>query len=169
MIRIAGVLLLLLGGGLSGWIAGDRNRKKLRTLGELSAGLTLLERELELGGLPMESVMARLSDRAAGTAGELFRFCGQELKKQDRPEFSVLWEKACRLGVEAGAEAVQSLTELGGILGRWEAGEQIAAAERCRCRLEELRTEARQNSRTQNHLYQMLGLSSGAFLAILLL
>ena len=169
MIRIMGVLLLLLGGGLSGWIAGDRNRRRLRALGELSAGLALLERELELGGLPMESVMDRLSEQAAGAAGELFRSCGQELKKQDRPEFSVLWKRNCQFCMEAGPEAVQALTELGEILGRWEAGEQITAAERCRCRLEELRAEARQNGRTQNHLYQMLGLSSGAFLAILLL
>ena len=169
MAKLLGAVLLVLGGGLLGIGLTEYAGHRIRALNEVSAGLLLLEQELELGGLSLGAVLNRLAAETGGAARSLFSACEAELRKSDRDRFPLLWERAVSACPELGEEGIRLLLPLGSSLGRCGGEEQARAVELVRNRLEELcrRTEACQPVR--NRLCRTLGLSGGAFAAILLL
>ena len=126
----------------------------MRALEEMSQGLALLERELELNAQPLSRLLERGAERSRGPAEELFRDCLQGLNHLDREDFSSLWRRLVSGCHALGSEGQAVLFPLGDTLGRYE---------------EELSARLEEDSRRRGRVYQALGLSGGAFLVILLL
>ena len=164
-----GAALLALGGALAGLGAAEQLKRNSRTLWELETGLGLLEQELQLGGLTLEQLMEELAPRSPGESGRLFADCGAALSRRDRPAFPVLWEKL--IGEREGWPPAcrETLGSLGQTLGRCDSPEQRQAIRQVRERLEALRRTAEEERRSRGRLFQTVGLTGGAFLAVLLL
>ena len=135
----------------------------------LTKQIALLEQELELDGPPLPQLMERLAEGSRGPARALFRDCRRALDELERESLSDAWEELVGARGELGREGQGALLPLGETLGRCGCKEQRRAAARVRIRLEELVRRTEEDRRRQGKVYQVLGLSGGAFLIILLL
>lgn len=169
MIRLLGAALVAAGGGWLGFQAASRLGQRVRDLWSMAAGLSLLERELELNAPPLPQLMALGAARSEAPARELFQGCLQGLNRLDREDFSSLWRRLVGQCSALTWEGQAILLPLGDALGRCEAARQRDCLAAARLRLEELAGRLEEDSRRRGRVYQALGLSGGAFLAILLL
>ena len=169
MIRLIGAVLVAAGGALLGFQAAAELRGRVRALDQLEAGLALLEQELELNLAPLSRLLERGAAHSEGAARELFQSCVQGLDRLDREDFSALWRRLVAGQSALGPEGQAILYPLGDTLGRYEARRQLEALSAARRRLEELSARLEADSRQTGRVYQVLGLSGGAFLVILLL
>lgn len=169
MVRLVGAVLVAAGCTWLGFQAASELRRQLRSLREMSAGLALLERELELGRPPLPLLMERAAGRSSGTARLLFQRCREGLEQLDLENFSSLWRRLAEERSELTPEGQAILIPLGDILGRYEVHAQAEGLRAVRNRLDALAVRLEEENRRQGRVYQALGLSGGAFLVILLL
>ena len=169
MLRLMGAVLVAAGGACLGFQAAAGLRRQVRELRELSDGLALLERELELNAPPLDRLLARGAARSRGAAEALFRGCLQGLDHLEEERFSNLWRRLTGQARGLGPEGQAVLAPLGDTLGRYDVQRQREALADTRRRLEELAGRLEADSRRQGRVYQVMGLSGGAFLVILLL
>lgn len=169
MIRLIGAVLVAAGGALLGFQAALGLRVRVRTLGQLEAGLELLEQELELNLPPLPRLLERGAAHSEGAARELFQDCARGLDRLDREDFSTLWRRLVSEQSTLDPEGQAILYPLGDTLGRYEVHRQLEALSAARRRLAELSARLETESRRKGRVYQALGLSGGAFLVILLL
>ncbi len=169
MLRGLGAVLLAAGCAWIGFRAAANLRSRVRALEETAAGLLLLEQELELDSPPLPALMERLAGRAEGPAGALFAGCRDGLGRLDEEDLPHLWRRLVRSRRELEEEARACLLPLGDTLGRCGGESQIRAVRAVRRRLLELAARAEEREARERKVYQILGLSGGAFLVILLL
>ena len=169
MMRLLGAALVAAGASWLGFRAAAALNHRARALEEMAQGLALLEQELELDGPPLPQLMERLAEGSRGPARALFRDCRRALDELERESLSDAWEELVGARGELGREGQGALLPLGETPGRCGCEEQRRAAARVRLRLEELVHRTEEDRRRQGKVYQVLGLSGGAFLIILLL
>lgn len=169
MIRLVGAALVAAGGAWIGFQAAAALRRQVRELRQLEAGLSLLERELELNAPPLARLLERGAARSQGPARVLFQGCLRGLGRLDREDFSCLWRRLVEEQTGLPPEGRDILSPLGDTLGRYEAERQREVLSAARRRLGELSARLEADSRRLGRVYQALGLSGGAFLVILLL
>ena len=109
--------------------------------------------------------MARLAESAPGAARTLFRRC---ISEEERP-FAQTWSRAVEAQPALRQEDRQMLAPLGQSLGRYDVPAQVQAVSAVRRTLEEAIAQAEHCRDRQGRVYQVLGLSGGIFLVILLL
>ena len=165
MYHLMGAVLLAAGGAWFGFQAAAGLRQRVWALRDLAAGLALLERELDLNAPPLPELMARLAEAAPGAAGTLFRRC---ITEEERP-FSQTWTRAVEAQPALTREDRNRLVPLGQSLGRYDVPAQVQAVSAVRRALEEAAAQAEHCRDRQGRVYQVLGLSGGMFLGILLL
>lgn len=169
MLRALGAVLVAAGGAWMGLRAAEELRRRERALEDMVSGLALLEQELGLGGLPLGQMFRMLSEQVRGPARNLFAACGAELFRTDRPAFPVIWSRLVQELPGLDPEARRTLSLLGETLGRCDGRSQQQAVAAVRKQLEEQRRRAGEDRRRQGRVYQILGLTGGAFLVILLM
>lgn len=169
MIRLIGAVLVAAGGAWLGFRAAANLRCQVRAVRQMEAGLSLLERDLELSAPPLLQLLARGSAQSEGPARKLFQACAKGLDNLDREDFATLWRRLVQERTELGPEGQAVLSPLGNTLGRYEIPRQREALTAACRRLAELSVQLEADSRRQGRVYQALGLSGGAFLVILLL
>lgn len=168
MMQAVGVVLLAFGGAWLGFRAAGELSHRAGSLGDMAAALELLAQELEFGGWDLEECFRFLSRNGRGTAGRFFAACAEGMEHLDEEEFSSLWLRLCgESGL--GAEGQRILSALGHTLGRCDAQRQRQALDSAAQSLEALAQQTGEQYRRQGKVFQALGVSSGAFLAILLL
>lgn len=169
MIRLVGALLISAGSAWFGFAAAGRLEAKARALSEAADGLGQMARELELDQPTLKQVMDRLIPGSRGTAQALFHGCRSALEHLEKEPFSKAWERLVQMETALGEAGQRCLLPLGQVLGRcgWE--------EECRalkCAAQHLRKEEekiREERLRMGRVYQVLGVTGGAFLVILLL
>lgn len=164
--RLLGALLLTAAFALGGLSGARRLARREKMLGELAFSLGQLRFELARFRTPMPELAAHLAVSAPGAGGALFAGLSEALGDLPEESFAVLWARA--LGSLKGPERA-ALLALGGVLGRYGAEEQLAAAEGCEARLRELEREAKEAYRRSGKLYIGLGVSAGAMVSVMLL
>ena len=169
MVRLIGAVLVAAGCAWGGFQAAEGMRRRARTLRELSSGLALVERELELTAPPLERLMAGVAARSQGVAGALFSDCARGMSHLDEEDLPSLWRRLVEERSGLGREEREILLPLGDLLGRYDSRTQGEAVAAVRRRLEELAGRVEAEGRRRGRVYQALGLSGGAFLVILLL
>ena len=170
MWRLTGAALLTGVGLWMGLQAAEELRGRARALESWAAVLALWEGELSFRLPDLPRLLADLSRRSPGPAGEALAAVCRGLSRLGEEPFSQIWAEA--LTREAGPLTpgdLEPLLRLGGLLGRrgWE--EQRSAAERTRLALERRAAQLREDLGRKGRAYGALGLSLGAFAAILLL
>lgn len=169
MLRALGAVLVAAGGAWMGLWAAEELRRRERALEDMASGLALLEQELGLGGLPLGPMFRALSEQVRGPAKALFAACGAELSQTDRPTFPVIWSRLVQELPGLDREARRTLSLLGETLGRCDGMSQQQAVAAVRRQLEEQRRRAGEDRRKRGRVYQILGLTGGVFLVILLI
>ena len=169
MIDLFGCVLIACAAAYIGFGAAQGLRRQIRGLDELSAGILLLEQELELSAPELSELAHRLKRRTHGAAHRLFSAYERELGHLGSATAAQLWERTVDGMEEISQEAKNCLLPLGEVLGRYECRDQRMAAEVVRKRLEQLREREERDCRMRCRAYQTVGLSGGAFLMILLI
>lgn len=169
MIRLLGSLCLAGGGAFWGFSTAAQLSRKIRALEEITQGLHLLEQELEWSAPELHLLIRRLREESRGASRELFSAFESLVEQDHPPTIRSCWERAVDTLQELPREARWYLTGVGEVLGRFEAREQRALIRKTREQLELLARQLRETYRIQGKLLRTIGLSGGAFLAILLI
>ena len=169
MIKLLGSVLVAGAAAWLGFRAAARLKGQVRALEEMTAGLELLEQELELSAPELRVLMERLGRRTRGAARVLFSNYARALEEMDAQSPGQLWER-CVTGLEElPARGKVCLSPLGEVLGRYDSREQRACVAAVRARMESLRGEEERRCGERCRTCQTIGLSGGAFLIVLLL
>lgn len=160
---IFGGLLLLAAGGLLGHEINGRRRRRLRGLYRLVEGLYQLERELSQQLTPLPT----LFQREGLPFGPYFSACGRALEEGD--SLAESWDRLVLHLPHLGEEERRLIRPLGQILGRFEGEVQGLAILRVTRDLEGLAGRLEGDDRRLSRVYPALGITSAAFLAIILI
>ena len=168
MIHLAGAVLLAAGCaglGLSavGWLEG-----RVRDLRGLVAGLEGMEREMGWRQAPLTELLELAAEESGGRPGNFFRRCAGELARETENSFAQIWLRTSREGLCLAQADRLPLEQLGGVLGRYDAGSQRQALAAAARRLEEQRRAAQERRQRLGRVYGTLGITAGALLMILL-
>ena len=142
MLRVVGAVLLIGGTAFLGFSAAAALGRRVRTLRVLLGVLELMEREISFRLTPMPDLLEELARRARPPLRELFMRCREGVNRLGEKDLGQLWRDALEqipLGLEGGR-------------GQWSETLRRAEAERVQ----------------QGRMYGVLGLTAGAFLAIML-
>ena len=169
MVRLMGAILIAAGSAWLGFGAAGKLGARVRALEELAEGLDRMARELELDQPPLEQLLERLLPSSRGAARTLFAGCREALERLEEEPFARAWERLVESEPLLNKEGQACLLPLGQVLGRcgWEEEQRVldCAARR----LEQEAGRAREERLRMGRVYQVLGVSGGAFLVILLL
>lgn len=150
--------------------AAGELRHRAAALESWANALTLLEGELSFRLPDLPQLLEDLARRAFGPAGEGLKTVCWGFSRLGEEPFEEIWINT--LKAKAGPlteEDLEPLCRLGSLLGRcgWE--EQCSAVGRTRMELERRAAQLREELSRKGRAYGALGLSAGAFVAILLL
>ncbi len=169
MIKLLGSVLVA---GAAAWMGVSLSaalRRRVRALEELTAGLLIMEQELDYTAPELEVLLSRLAENSRGCARELFKTVRASLCSLGERSVCALWADAVDGLADLTSEGKQILCALGPTLGKFDSREQHTCVQSVRTRLEQLRAREEENCRTRCRTCNALALSGGAFLVILLL
>ena len=170
MWRLIGAVLLSGGGLWMGLQAAGELAAREKALESWKDALTLLAGELTFRLPDLPCLLEELAARAPSPAGEALAAVSREMDRLGEEPFSLLWTRTLtRTAGPLTREDLEPVLRLGNVLGRcgWE--EQKQAAERTWQELDRAVLRLREERSGKGRAYGALGLSLGAFGAILLL
>lgn len=170
MLKLAGAVLLTAGAAALGFSAAAQLERRVRTLRTILSALELMERELAYRLTPMPELFSILAERLAPPVGSFFKACRERLSQLGEKRLEELWEESLsEFPMDLGAEELQVLRELGGILGQYDGEGQREALALAQGQMKECLNHAAEERTRMGRVYGTLGLAAGAFLVILLL
>ena len=171
MLKLVGALLLTAGASALGLCAAGQLCDRVKALRSLAGGLEILGRELSFRRTAMPELMERTARQAGEPARYLFVRCRDRLGQLGERSFGQIWAEALEGEPELllGETERSVLLELGEVLGRYDADDQIAALNRAERALGDCLARAEEEKRRLGRVYTALGVGSGAMLAILLM
>ena len=155
MLKLIGALLLAGGAGALGCSAAAQLSRRVAVLRALLGALEGLERAAAESPPPVCTLFAR---------------CRTLLDELGERSMAELWREALEqvpLGLDGPGRL--ALEELGEVLGRYDGDGQREALAHTRAELSRALEQAREAREKQGRMYQVLGITAGAFLVILLL
>lgn len=170
MMRMLGAALVVAGCGALGLAGVCRLDSRVRDLGELAAGLDVLQRELGWRLAPLPQALDGAARAAHGPAAQFFARCAQRAGEADGQPFQQVWRDSLASAPLRLAEGDKALLErLGPVLGRYDGDSQCLALEDTAAGLRTLQGEAADDRSRLGRVYGVLGMTAGLLLAIALL
>ncbi len=168
MVKLAGAIFVLTGSWLVSVQKVAQERRHIRQLNGLSAGLEAMRRQLLLCAAPMEELLLS-AERCGGDRISGF-FQAISLSELEKKPFAVQWDSAAEAAeLLLTEEERRTLSEAGQVLG------QAGLEEQCAClqaAAEALRTRAKeraQNLAQNRRLWYTLSASAGLLAVVTLL
>lgn len=169
MTVLLGKLLLLAGCAMLGVGKALTLRRRTACLSELRGAIELLERELAFSLPAVSELLACLEKGARGVLGSFFSACGEEFRASGEESLADSWDQALEEAVlPLTGEDLAMLRETGRVLGRYDGDSQRRALAEIRARVNEAVLRAREEEQRLFRVYVALGVTAGAFCAILL-
>lgn len=170
MLRLAGAVLLAAGPAVIGFHAASRLARRPRLLRELAAALEQMEREVSFRLTPLPELFVRLSQEYSGPVGALFACCARDMDDLGQRSLSQIWRQALtEATLDLDSRGQRALEELGEVLGRYD-GDGLRGALSQTCgELTAAAEEAEREQERKGRMDQVLGLTTGALLVILLM
>ena len=165
MLKLIGALLLAGGAGALGCSAAAQLSRRVAVLRALLGALEGMEREIAFRLTPMPELLERAAAESPPPVCTLFARCRTLLDELGERSMAELWREA----LEQGRPGRLALEELGEVLGRYDGDGQREALAHTRAELSRALEQAREAREKQGRMYQVLGITAGAFLVILLL
>ena len=169
-IILIGALLLAGGAGALGCSAAAQLSRRVAVLRALLGALEGMEREIAFRLTPMPELLERAAAESPPPVCTLFARCRTLLDELGERSMAELWREALEqvpLGLDGPGRL--ALEELGEVLGRYDGDGQREALAHTRAELSRALEQAREAREKQGRMYQVLGITAGAFLVILLL
>lgn len=170
MIRLMGALLTVGGGAFLGFDAHRRLKRRAMVLRQLAGALEQMDREIAFRLMPMPQLMEELAADYPPPVGDLFANCRKGMEELGERSLAEIWRQALEdtpLDLEGRSAAV--MDELGEVLGRFEESSLRSALARAGAELTREAELAREDGEKRGRMYQVLGLTCGGLLVILLL
>lgn len=164
--RALGALLLSMGGLLVGLSAAGRLRTRARALREMEKTMALAGYAIGRFRMTTPALAGELAGSAPGAGAALFARLAAAMKARGDLPLDTLWRGALE-DVEPAARSC--LLAFGAVLGRYGAGEQMQAAERCRMELDTLAAAAEEQAARSGRVYVAVGAAVGTAAAIVML
>lgn len=170
MLRLAGAVLLAAGPALIGFHAASRLARRPRLLRELNAALEQMEREISFRLTPLPELFSRMATEYSGPVAALFACCARNMDDLGQRSLSQIWRQALdEASLDLEGRGQRAMEELGDVLGRYD-GDNLRGALRQTCgELSAAAEEAEREREGKGRMDQVLGLTAGAFLVILLI
>ena len=166
MLKLIGALLLAGGAGALGCSAAAQLSRRVAVLRALLGALEGMEREIAFRLTPMPELLERAAAESPPPVCTLFARCRTLLDELGERSMAELWREALEqvpLGLDGpGRLALEEL-------GRYDGNGQREALAHTRAELSRALEQAREAREKQGRMYQVLGITAGAFLVILLL
>lgn len=170
MTRLLGAVLVIAGCGALGLAGAARLAGRVRDLGELAAGLDVLQRELGWRLAPLSQALEAAAKAVRGPAEQFFAQCAQRAGQSDGQAFQQVWrDSLSAVPLRLTEEDRALLDRLGPVLGRYDGDSQRAALEDTAAGLRSLQGEASDDRGRLGRVYGVLGMTAGLLLAILLI
>lgn len=170
MIRALGGIMLLMGGTLMGRMAAARLSARVKTIGEMRAAVQVARREIAFSLLPVPELLKRMGAESEKPLKEFFVRCGEALSQLERRSLEEIWRVTLEQAELPVRHSEKELfASLGAVLGRYDQSGQEEALEFLQKELEESRIAAEEEQRRLGKVYQVLGVTAGGFLLVLLL
>lgn len=155
---------------MAGFLAARRLARRPRVLRELMRALEQMEREIAFRLTPLPQLFATLSQRYKGPVGELFAQCVEGLNALGTVPAAEIWRNALKTDdLDLDERSLHVLQELGDVLGQYDEQGLRTALKRAGAELEAAAEQAELEWERKGRMDQVLGLTAGAFLAILLI
>ena len=170
MIKILGAALIVLAAGGAGFSMARSVRREERCLRELSAVLEQMLCEVSGRLTPVPELFEIAQDCAAGALKSVFQSCARGIAAQNRPNVASVMDDALdRYEEKLSPVCIGFLSELGRVLGAFDAGEQLQCLQALRGRVDDALNELRRGKADRCRSYEVLGVCAGCALAIILL
>ena len=170
MLRLVGAVLLAAGPAIVGFGAAARLARRPRTLRELLAALEQMEREITFRLTPLPRIFEQLARAYSPEVGRVFTACLQGMEQLGSRSMAQIWRHAVREScLDLDPRSLRALEELGEVLGRYDEEGLCTALERARSELTAAAEQAEREWERKGRMDQVLGLTAGAFLVILLI
>ena len=170
MLRLVGAVLLAMGPTMIGFYAASRLARRPRILRELIGALEQMEREITFRLTPLPELFAHLAQTHSGPVGRVFSSCTAGMDELGRRPISEIWRKALDdAQLDVTGRARKALEELGDVLGQYDEQGLRGALEQARAELSAAAEQAEQEREQKGRMDQVLGLTTGALLVILLI
>lgn len=171
MIRILGSLLLIGGATVIGVCASNELSVRARVLGNFLLMLDIMRSEIGACLTPVSELMEKLALEASSPLDKFFSSCAKEKRERADVPFSLIWAKnlsrAESLKLKSNEKEV--LRELGSVLGRYSAEEQVNAISHIMRRVSTLADSAESDKKRLGKLYAKLGVICGVAIVIVLI
>ena len=170
MTRLIGILFLAAGPAAIGLLASEGLKRQVSILEALLGAVERMKGELPLRLLPGPELLQSMEKSSTPPVSEFFRRCGAGLGELGEKSFAQIWRQAMEKSLPELEQAAKVAFEtLGEMLGQYREEEQLAALERTTAELERALDAARREAEVRGKLDRVLGLTAGAFLAIVLI
>lgn len=165
--RFIGAAILTAAFSAMGLAEALRLKKRARLISDVASGLELLSSEITSRLAPMPEAAERLALYGPESTRTFYAAVCAGLENLGGSEFSEIWLGALAL-LDLSETARASLTNLGGSLGRYGAGEQASAIAACEAELRREAIRASEEARIMGRLRAGLAAGGGLILAIVL-
>lgn len=171
IIKILGAVLITAATTAVGLSSAGRLKTRVRSLSSLITGLDLMRSEISTRLTPIPEILELLAREAAEPARGFFLSCLVKQKKLRGKPFSAAWRAALSecAELELRENEMQTLLELGGALGRYDAERQAEAIAKTRSRMETFLAAAEGERDREGKTRALLGAAAGAAIVIILI
>jgi len=171
MYRVIGALLIVVCTAVLGFGGVLRLGRRVRNLTGLVSALEIMKGEICERLTPMPELFELLAGTMEGPVAGLFQACGEQMTTLGESSMYLIWKSAVRSAeeLELSEQEARTLTEVGHVLGRYDAEEQRTAISFAIRRMEGCLHRAEEEKRAQTKVRAALGVTAGLFVVIILL
>lgn len=171
MIKILGALFLIGGATVIGVCASGELSLRARVLQGFLPALDIMRSEIGNCLTPVSELLEKLAIEASSPLDALFSSCAEEKRKKPDMPFSLIWAKSLSRAdnLKLRPNEKEVLRELGSILGRYSAEEQVSAISHIMRRVDTLAESAESDRKRLGKLYTKLGVICGISVVIVLI
>lgn len=171
MLRLIGAITIIFSCGLAGIIMAKSYVLRPKYLRELSSAFQLLATEINFSRTTLPEACLAIAAQTHEPVSAFFLEFGNSLKANSNDNASVLWNDSLQVLADAGLikEDIEALKQLGTVLGRSDAEDQLKHIAILQERLELLNKEADLEKDKNFRLWNYLGFCVGILVVLLLI
>ncbi len=171
LVKTLGSILIVAAATLFGISQKVRLARRVETLEMFISALEIMYSEISCMCTSTEELIKRLCDITRGAVQEFFKSLGALQKERSDLPFALVWNRNVKESEfsELSAQEIQTLSELGNSLGRYNADETIRAIMHTKRSLEGFLKSAIDARAKLGKLYGNLSIISGVALVIILI
>lgn len=129
MVKVLGAVLLIGSASVIGFSMSAKLNLRVRSIRVILSMLGIMRAEIGQALTPLPELFDKLVRIAPAPTDTFFKSCAEEMRKKNDVPFGIIWQKellrADYLGLRKEEE--EMLSELGNVLGRYRADEQVLA------------------------------------------